>query len=445
MTEIILFIFVGIVLALVFFGFGVLYSNRKRKDQSTGKRIEEYPFYPFIKSESGHIEFNIDMFVEAVSYLLKNRDTTAAKQLIVIGEQNLVRDVLSSTDLNNYKKLYNQYDGSSILNDNDQYLENFKRIVSLVGKSFPDTGIEILLHNLVNPSKSVVAIENGEVTGRKIENGTTSLVLDLKTRKERNQDKLNYELNIGSRKFKCTTIPIFRRDYGLVGAICINIDVHFIKDYVANDQARLERFIDNLLKTDFELEENILSKAEYKKSLNGKKHFLDNPILRQQAKKEEREILVIMFSDIVNYTGLMNSDEHKALKILENNRANHMLYIQKNHGKILKEMGDGILVSFKSVLNAVNAAMDLQQAMSQNEDYQLRIGIHMGEVINSGNDIFGDGVNIASRIQGVAEPGGIVISEVVYQNVRNKLSATPALIGDKKLKNVAGTVKLYQL
>jgi class 3 adenylate cyclase len=291
----------------------------------------------------------------------------------------------------------------------------------------------------------VVAIENGEVTGRKIENGTTSLVLDLKTRREQNQDKLNYELNIGSRKFKCTTIPIFRRDYGLVGAICINIDVHFIKDYVANEQARLERFLDNLLKTDFELEENILSKAEYKKAVNGKRHYLDNPILYQQSTKEEREILVIMFSDIVNYTGLMNSDEQNALKILENNRANHTQAIRKSKGKILKEMGDGILVSFKSVLSAVNAAIDIQQVMSQNEDYQLRIGIHMGEVINSGNDIFGDGVNIASRIQGEAEPGGIVVSEVVYQNLRNKLECVPKLIGDRQLKNVAGTMKLYQL
>src|SRR5262249_39294441 len=151
-------------------------------------------------------------------------------------------------------------------------------IVRLIGQSFPNTGIEILLHDLVNPSASVVAIENGIVTGRVIGNGTTKLVLDLKTRGHQGQDKLNYELNIGGRQFKCTTIPIFRPDFGLVGAICINIDARFLREAVVPNAARLNAFFDNFLKVDMELDENILSKDEYRAALLGKRHFLDEAI-----------------------------------------------------------------------------------------------------------------------------------------------------------------------
>ena len=155
-----------------------------------------------------------------------------------------------------------------------QYLENYKRIVRLIGDSFPDSGIEILLHNLTNPAKALSHIKNN-VTGRNVEAPATNLVLDLKTRGLQNQDKLNYELNIGARKFKCTTIPIIRKNYGLVGAICINVDVNYLRDQVLTNQEQLERFIISLCKTDMVLDENILSRDEYDKALAGKRHFRD--------------------------------------------------------------------------------------------------------------------------------------------------------------------------
>ena len=434
-----------LVVAVLFFFFGVLYQKRRTPGKpSGGGRIEEYPFYPFTKNKDGHIEFSTDLFNQAVTHFLSHRDRHPAQELIIIGEQNLVRDTLRSGELKNYKKLYSLYNGDDIINHNNQFLENFKRIVKLIGRSFPDTGFEILVHNLVNPSKSIIAIEQGEVTGRKIENGTTNLVLDLKTRKAHNQDKLNYELNIGSRRFKCTTIPIFRRDFGLVGAICINIDVNFIKDYVASDAKRVETFFTNFLRTDFELDENILSRDEYIKALAGKKHYLDNPILQSSLTSGKREVLVIMFSDIVNYTGLMGQDEKMALECLDQNREIHVEAINRFHGQLLKEMGDGMLTSFRSVSDAVNCAIRLQQKTSGTNN-QLRIGIHMGEVISSGQDILGDGVNIASRIQAEADPGGIIISEIIYQNVKNKLEPKPVLIGERHLKNVDMEIKLYKL
>ena len=255
---------------------------RKNRDgvgaTAENRRLEEYEFYPFVADKNGHIDFSAERFVEATKYFLGTRNPLAARELIVIGEQNLVRDTFPTDDLNAYKELFSSYDGDSVIHDNAAYLENYKRIVHLIGQSFPNTGIEILLHDLVNPSKAIVAIEQGEVTGRNLGHGATKLVLDLKTRRYQNQDKLNYELNIGARRFKCTTIPIFRAEYGLVGAICINIDVRFLREEVLIDNQRTIAFFDNLLRTDFELDENILSKAEYQAAIHGKRHLFDEAI-----------------------------------------------------------------------------------------------------------------------------------------------------------------------
>ncbi len=105
--------------------------------------------------------------------------------------------------------------------------------------------------------------------------GTTTLLLDLMRRVNAKQDKLNYELNIGARRFKCTTIPILRKEFGVVGAICINIDMNYIRDGVLASAARATEFFQNYCRTDMSLDENILSKDEYKKALAGKRHFRD--------------------------------------------------------------------------------------------------------------------------------------------------------------------------
>ena len=183
----------------------VAVQRRKKVEETT--RLDEYAFYPFITDDAGLVHFSPERFDEATAYFLSHRNPTAARELIVIGEQNRVRDTFSSEPLSSYRQLYVAYDGEAVISDNEVFLENYKRIVRLIGQSFPNTGIEILLHNLVNPAKSVIAIENGAVTGRTLEMGTTSLVLDLKTRRQRGQDKLNYQLDIGARRFKCTTIP----------------------------------------------------------------------------------------------------------------------------------------------------------------------------------------------------------------------------------------------
>jgi predicted transcriptional regulator YheO len=253
---------------------GYIGGKYRERRLQLGKNLEEYDFYPFALDERKHLGFDAVKFAAAVRHFLRYRDDTAARQLILVGEQNDVTHMLSSEDLARYRRLYMKYDGDRIRDDTKKFLENFKRIVRLIGDSFPDCGIEVLLHDLTNPAKALCVIKNN-ITGRGLDAPATNLVLDLKTRRQRNEDKLNYELSIGARKFKCTTIPIYRERYGLVGAICINVDVNYLNEEVRRSAERLDAFFRAFCKTDMQLDENILSKDEYEKALAGKRHFLD--------------------------------------------------------------------------------------------------------------------------------------------------------------------------
>jgi len=408
-------------------------------------RLEEYDFYPFVVNERGHIEFDTDAFNRAVTFLLGERNERAAKELIVIGEQNLVRDTFPTASLLNYKKLYATYQGDDVVNDNTVFLENYARLVRQLGRSVPNTGIEILLHNLVNPSRSLVVIENGEVTGRSVGSGATNLVLDLKTRRQQGTEKVNYELNIGSRQFKCTTVPIFRSDYGLVGAVCVNVDTRFIREVAAEGGVRLDAFIDNLLRTDFELDENILSPDEYHNAERGKRHYLDEAIRTPTQKGPARRLAVIMFSDIVGYTALMGADEGATLEIVKANNEIHTAAISSNGGTLLKKLGDGVLASFESVSSAVTCAQEVQSAVGSDGRFEVRIGIHLGEVVLTDGDVHGDGVNIASRIQSEVNAGEIGVTKAVYDNLKNKEGFDATFVGERSLKNVADPVGLYVL
>lgn len=258
------------VLLVVGYLFGMYRERRLRE----GRNLEDYDFYPFGVDDTGRIYFDEAKFIAAVDHLLHHRDHVAARQLILVGEQNEVRHRLPTEDRERYTSLYRRYGGDEVRDENSRFLANFKRIVRLIGDSFPDTGIEIILHDLTNPSTALCVIKNN-VTGRNIDAPATNLVLDLKTRRQRNEDKLNYELNIGSRRFKCTTIPIYREPVGLVGAICINVDVNFLTEEVQRKAEVLDAFVRSLTKTDMTLDENILSKLEYEKALAGKRHFRD--------------------------------------------------------------------------------------------------------------------------------------------------------------------------
>jgi predicted transcriptional regulator YheO len=269
-AEILINVFASAIL-LVFGYVGGQYRERRLHQ---GRNLEEYDFYPFALDEKKVLFLDLEKFSAGVQHFLKHRDYFAARQLVLVGQQNDVENRLAGDAKEQYLRFYRLYGGDKVLDDTAQYLENYKRIVRLIGDSFPDSGMEILLHNLTNPAKALYYIKNN-VTGRNIEAPATNLVLDLKMRRMQNQDKLNYELNIGARKFKCTTIPINRENYGLVGAICINVDVNYLNEEVRENPANLDAFINALCKTDMILDENILSKDEYEKALAGKRHFRD--------------------------------------------------------------------------------------------------------------------------------------------------------------------------
>ena len=263
----------SIIASLVLLAAGFLWGKFKER-RKYGRNLEDYDFYPFTINRENFPEFNLKDFRLGMHYFLKNNDYTAARQLIFIGEQNNVRGQLEPSEQKVYARLFEKYEGKKIADDTAEYLENYVRIVRLIGKSFPNSGIEILLHNLADPSHSLIVLENN-VTGRHLRDGTTNLLIDLKKRQLLHEDKLNYELNIGARKFKCTTIPILRKEFGIVGAICINIDANYLTEEVMQNKERIEAWFKNFCRTDMQLDENILSKDDYAKAMKGQRHFKD--------------------------------------------------------------------------------------------------------------------------------------------------------------------------
>ena len=268
-------IFTNVAASLVLLVGGFLIGRYRERQRQQGKALTEYDFYPYVATPERFAEFSLKDFRLGMHYFLRNTDPRAARQLIFIGEQNNVRQQLGQVEHATYDKLLAKYHGAGVSDDAQEYLENYRNIARLIGRTFPNMGIEVLIHDLSNPTHSITTIESGDVTGRVVGMGTTTLLVDLMRRVNLKQDKLNYELNIGARRFKCTTVPIVRKDYGVVGAICINIDINYIRDCVLPSPERIAEFFQNYCRTDMTLDENILSKEEYKRAVAGKRHFRD--------------------------------------------------------------------------------------------------------------------------------------------------------------------------
>ena len=160
--------------------------------------------------------------------------------------------------------------------------------------------------------------------------------------------------------------------------------------------------------------------------------------------EHNRRHAAIMFTDIVGYTALMGSDEDKAFEVLLKNREIHTGLIDKFSGMLIKEMGDGMLISFNLSSDAVRCAIEIQKNCKK-KNVPLKIGIHEGEMVFEGGDVLGDNVNIASRLQENAMEGGIHISVSVYRNIKNKANITTRFIGEKEFKNVNESIKVYEV
>jgi adenylate cyclase len=158
-----------------------------------------------------------------------------------------------------------------------------------------------------------------------------------------------------------------------------------------------------------------------------------------------------MFADVSGYTALTQQNEPFALQVLSKVKQLTTPVLEKHSGRLVKTMGDGLLVEFSSAMDAVLCAIELQHAMlergrdSNAESVQLKVGIHVGDVIHEGGDVFGDAVNIASRIEPLAGPGGICISGDVMNQVKSRLSYATVPMGPQKLKNVASPVETYRV
>ncbi len=160
---------------------------------------------------------------------------------------------------------------------------------------------------------------------------------------------------------------------------------------------------------------------------------------------QSRQLAAIMFTDIVGYTALMGDDEQKAFELLNKNRLLQKPLIEQYDGKWIKELGDGVLATFSTVTDAVNCASFIIMRCKSVNGLQLRIGIHQAEVVFENNDVFGDGVNIASRLQSLAPIGGICISETVRNNVVNRKEIKTRFIKEETLKHVKEPIRIYEV
>jgi len=152
-----------------------------------------------------------------------------------------------------------------------------------------------------------------------------------------------------------------------------------------------------------------------------------------------------MFTDIVGYTALMEQDEKKAFEILKKNLAIHQSVINEFRGRLIKEMGDGMLASFPTVSDALNASIQIQKHCNETSDYKLSIGIHQGEVVFQNGDVFGDAVNVASRIQSLGISGSVLISKKIADEIKNKSEFTTSSLGSFEFKNVNEPIEIFAL
>ena len=166
----------------------------------------------------------------------------------------------------------------------------------------------------------------------------------------------------------------------------------------------------------------------------------------------ERRLAAIMFTDIVGYTHLSQADESLALDLLQEHQRLLRPTFTAHGGTEVKTIGDAFLVEFRSALEAVLCAVEMQEKMGErnaeavpSRRLELRIGIHIGDVVHAPGDIYGDAVNVASRIEPLAEPGGVCISQQVYDQIRNKTALEIVKVGDVKLKNVDLPLGVYRV
>src|SRR6266850_7473852 len=173
---------------------------------------------------------------------------------------------------------------------------------------------------------------------------------------------------------------------------------------------------------------------------------------QKQPTRVGRRLAAIVAADVAGYSRLMGLDEVGTARTLREHRVVTDALVAKHGGRLVKTTGDGVLLEFPSVVDAVECAVAVQAVMAQRNEgvsqdrrMLLRIGINLGDILIEGDDILGDGVNVDARLEGIAEPGGICISEDAFRQVRGKIEAEFADIGEQSLKNIARPLRVYRI
>jgi class 3 adenylate cyclase len=166
----------------------------------------------------------------------------------------------------------------------------------------------------------------------------------------------------------------------------------------------------------------------------------------------ERKLAAILCADVYGYSRLMGEDEEATLRSLSSHRKVIDALIEQHRGRFVNSAGDSVLAEFASVVNAVQCAVEIQTMLkAENASIpperrmEFRIGINLGDVMVDGEQIYGDGVNVAARLESLAEPGGICISRTVHENIRNKLPLNYEDLGEQSVKNIAEPVSVFRV
>jgi len=168
------------------------------------------------------------------------------------------------------------------------------------------------------------------------------------------------------------------------------------------------------------------------------------------AESIERKLATIMAADAAGYSRAMAADEVGALRALKEARAVFARLIERHRGRIANTAGDGLIAEFPSVVEAVQCAVEVQRELAARDQLSgdpmaFRIGLHLGDVMLDHGDLFGEGVNLAARLQAMAQPGGILISQAVYDQVRTKLAIGYELLGERQPRNLVDKVTIYRV
>ena len=198
--------------------------------------------------------------------------------------------------------------------------------------------------------------------------------------------------------------------------------------------------------------ESVLSAVE--EFLGDDTVLVSKSLSENQAEKKEykRKLIAILSADVKGYSRLMSDDEEETINTLTAYREVMFNLIKKYRGRVIDSVGDNLLAEFNSVLDAVQCSVAIQKdhkvkndQLPENRRMKYRIGVNLGDVVEDGERIYGDGVNIAARIQGLAEGGAISISSTVYDQIENKLSLNYNYLGEQSVKNIPKPVRVYQI